>query len=327
MANEEVKSSETAKEAVAPKKSVAAAKPDKAEKVGAVQVAAEPKVQLRVEKVAVGTGVKPAGEKQKRAAEAAPKPAKAPEPALNVPAAGEKALAVEPKGKGKRAASAAAPEKAADAPKTGEPKKLERAVSYNFKLLGVWDTAGIQVLDPGLKRYLCLSPVYLPHTHGRGISRMFGKSNKPIVERLINSLFVSGHKGKKHWRTSCHNSGKKLLTLRVIKDAFRLIEAKTKKNPVEVLVRAVENGSPREGTTTIEYGGVRYPKAVDIAPQRRIDLVLKWLVQGAYQAAAGGKKQIHNTLAEQIMLAADNNSQSFCVGKKFEQERQAAASR
>ena len=140
---------------------------------------------------------------------------------------------------------------------------------------------------------------------------------------------VTGHRGKKHFRTSGYNTGKYARITKIVKDAFEIIEQKTKKNPVEVYIRAIENGSPREGVTTIEYGGVRYPKAVDLSPQRRIDLVLRWMCQGAFhsQAGRGKKANIAKALAEQIMLAATGDQKSNAVQKKFELERSSSASR
>ena len=128
-----------------------------------------------------------------------------------------------------------------------EPKKIVHAPKrYAFKMFGLWDTQGIQVLDQGLKRYITLDPVYLPYSQGRNMAKKFWKSDKPIVERLVNKLFVSGHKGKKHWRSSGHNTGKKLLAMKIVMEAFKIIEQKTQRNPVEVFIRAIENGSPRE---------------------------------------------------------------------------------
>jgi small subunit ribosomal protein S7 len=213
-----------------------------------------------------------------------------------------------------------------------EPKKIIKPEpkAPAFKAFGLWETKGIQVLDQGMKRYITLDPVYVPYTQGRDIAKKFWKSDKPIIERLINKMLVSGHKGKKHWRTSGISGGKKLLMMKIVMEAFKIIEQRTKKNPVEVLVRAIEAGAPREGITTIEYGGVKYPKAVDISPQRRIDLTLRWIVQGAYGAAASGKtvkKKIHMALAEQIMLTVNQDNQANCIAKRFELERQAQASR
>ena len=207
-------------------------------------------------------------------------------------------------------------------------KKIQKSLAYNFKLFDKWDS-NIQIVDLGLKRYITLSPKLIPFSQGRNVKKQFWKSDKHIVERLILKLMIPGHKGKKHFRSSGQNTGKYSRISKIVKDAFTIIENKTKTNPIEVYVRAIENGSPREGVTTIEYGGVRYPKAVDLAPQRRIDLVLRWICQGAFHAKSGkGKKaNMSELLAQQIMLTADSDQKANAVKKKFETERSASSSR
>ncbi len=207
--------------------------------------------------------------------------------------------------------------------------KPTKTPSFNFKVFDTWDVSSIQVLDPGLKRYISLRPVLVPFTAGRLTSKQFWKSKKPIVERLVNKMMVTGHKGKKHFRSSGTFSGKKHLAYKNTKEAFKIIEQKTKTNPVEVFVRAIETGSPREGVTTVEYGGNKYAKAVDISPQRRIDLVLRWITQGAFHAASASKskKSVSQALAEQILLTYDNDNKSNCISKKIDVERTAASSR
>jgi len=106
-----------------------------------------------------------------------------------------------------------------------------------------------------------------------------------------------------------------------------MIEAKTKKNPVEVLVKAIENSAPRDEITVIEYGGARYPQAVDVSPLRRVSLALKHIVHGSSEKAFGKKKTIYQTLAEEIMLAADENQESFAIKKRIESEKQADSAR
>ncbi len=220
--------------------------------------------------------------------------------------------------------------------KVEKVKKVEKVAplvtkpTTGIKLFGVWDTSRIEISDIGLKPYINLSPVLVPKSGGRSIGKQFWKSKKSIVERLMNKLFVPGHKGKKHWRTSGLNTGKSATVYRIVKSTFEIIEKKTGSNPVQVLVRALEAGSPKEGITTIEYGGVRYPKAVDLAPQRRIDLVLRWITQGAYAASSAGKskKSIQNALADELIATANlDQAKSMCLKKQVELERQAAASR
>ncbi|MBD3262959.1 30S ribosomal protein S7 [Candidatus Woesearchaeota archaeon] len=208
-------------------------------------------------------------------------------------------------------------------------KTLLKKPSTKLKIFDKWD-ANIEVHDPGLKNYITLSPVLVPYSAGRDSQKQFYKSNRNIVERLMSKLYVAGHKGKKHWRSSGHNTGKIATVYKIVKKTFEIIENKTKKNPIKVLVRAIEIGSPKEGTATIEYGGVKYPKATDLAPQRRIDLALRWMTQGAHQASAsaGTKKSIWDALASEIIATADNDkTKSNCIKKKTELERQAAASR
>ena len=196
------------------------------------------------------------------------------------------------------------------------------------KLFDMWDS-NVEVKDISLKPYINVKPVLVPTTQGKLVKKQFWKSKKPIVERLMNKLFVTGHKGKKHWRSSGHNTGKKQLAYNIVKETFKIIGKKENKNPAQVFVDAIENGAPREGIATIEYGGVRYPKSMDLSPQRRIDLVLRWMTQGAYNtsAKAGTKKTISQTLSEEIIAAAHNDSTSNIIKKKTDLERQAEASR
>ena len=144
-----------------------------------------------------------------------------------------------------------------------------------MKIFNRWDMENIKVVDQGLQKYINLNPILIPRTGGRNTDVQFHKSRYNILERLMNKLMVSGHKGKKHKMSSGHNTGKTNKVYRIVEDALTIVEEKTKSNPVEVFVKAVENGSPREEITTIEYGGARYPKAVDCSPQRRIDLCLR----------------------------------------------------
>lgn len=213
--------------------------------------------------------------------------------------------------------------------KKEEKKEIKKEPTFKFRIFDRWD-ANVEVHDMGLKSYIDLSPILVPYSAGRTVKKQFHKSKKNIVERLMSKLYVAGHRGKKHKRTSGHNTGKITTVQKIVIKAFEIIEKRTKKNPIEVLVRAIEVGSPKEGTATIEYGGMRYPKAADLAPQRRIDLALRWMTQGANaaSAAAGTKKAIWETLADEILATANNDSaKSNCIKKKIELERQAAASR
>ena len=184
------------------------------------------------------------------------------------------------------------------------------------KLFGEWGFEGIDVRDIGLQRYLNLTPIYLPHTGGRHEARKFRKSDMNIVERLINSLIRPGSSG-----------GDKSRIISVVRNAFKIINLRTGRNPVEVLVRAVENAAPDEDTTRIGYGGVVYRLAVDISPQRRIDLALRFIVRGVKEAAFSNRLTLEEVLATHLIGAANNDGNTFAIRRKQEVERIALSSR
>ena len=196
-----------------------------------------------------------------------------------------------------------------------------------IKIFNRWSLEGIKVDDLGLQPYVTISPRIVPKTGARYAGNKFHKSKTLIVERLINKLMVPGHKGKKHFKTSSHITGKAHTSFDIVEDTFKQIEKTTKENPIKVFVKAVENAAQREEIITIEYGGARYPKAVECSPQRRVDLALRHMTQGAYHRTFNTKKSIVSSLAEEIMGAYRLSSASNAIAKKQEIERQADSSR
>ena len=196
-----------------------------------------------------------------------------------------------------------------------------------IKAFNRWGTSDIKIEDPGLKDYITLEPKIAPRTGARYAGNRFHKSKVFIVERLMNKIMIPGHKSRKHFKSSKHITGKASKASNIIEKVFRVIESKTKENPIKIFVKALENAAQREEIITIEYGGARYPKAVECAPQRRVDLVLRHMTQGAYHKSFNSKKQIEQCLAEEIMNAYNLSSTSHAISKKLEVERQADASR
>lgn len=199
-------------------------------------------------------------------------------------------------------------------PLVQKSKKLNRV--EEIKLFNKWGFDDIDVQDLGLRKYVCLTPIILPHSGGRHEHKRFEKSKVNIVERLTNNLMRHGSRG-----------GKKAKALNIIRLAFEIIYLKTERNPVKVLVEAVENTAPCEDTTRIGYGGITYRKAVDISPQRRVDLALRFLADGSRKASLGNPKTVEECLADEIIAAADRDSRSYAVQKKYEMERIALSSR
>ena len=196
-----------------------------------------------------------------------------------------------------------------------------------IKAFNRWSMEGIKVDDMGLQPYITLQPRIVPKTGAKYAGNKFYKSRTFIVERLINKIMVPGHKGKKHFKTSGHITGKAETAYGIVEEVFRQIEKTTKENPIKVVVKALENAAQREEIVTIEYGGARYPKAVECSPQRRVDLALRYMTEGAYHRTFNTKKGITNTLADEIISAYRMSNTSNAIAKKLEIERQADSSR
>lgn len=185
-----------------------------------------------------------------------------------------------------------------------------------IQLFGKWRFDQISVQDQGLQKYIQLKPVYFPHTGGRHEHQRFEKSKISIVERLINNMMRHGR-----------NCGKKAKAINILKMTFEIVHLKSGQNPIKVLVQAVEEGAPCEDTTRIGYGGITYHRAVDISPQRRVDLALRHLAEGARRSAFGNRKTIEECLADELLYAAEGDSRSFAIQRRDEMERVAQASR
>jgi len=175
---------------------------------------------------------------------------------------------------------------------------------------------GIEVQDPGLKEYINLDPCFIPHSGGRHEHQRFKKSKVNVVERLVNNLMRRGLCG-----------GKKAKAIGMVRNALEIINLKTGKNPVDILIRAMENTAPSEDVTRVSYGGVVYPIAVDVSPQRRVDITLRLLANGTRQATFSNPKTIDECLADELIAAANKDSKSYSIKKKDEMERIALSSR
>ena len=196
--------------------------------------------------------------------------------------------------------------------------------AQNILLFRKWHLSEIEIKDIGLKTAICLKKTIIPMDFGRSALRRFNKADVNIVERLVNKMM---HFGKKNAKNTGRMAGKKIHSYNIVKTAFEIIHLKTGKNPVEVLVRAIENSAPNEDTTRIVYGGTVYHVSVDVAPIRRVDLALRFIADGVKEATFSNPKPIEEFLAEHLILSANNDPTSPSVKRKNELERIAQASR
>jgi small subunit ribosomal protein S5e len=176
-----------------------------------------------------------------------------------------------------------------------------------------------QVQDISLTDYLACKDRYakfLPHTSGRYQVKRFRKAQCPIVERLVNSLMMHGR-----------NNGKKLMTVRIVKHAFEIINLTTGENPIQILLNAIINSGPREDSTRIGRAGTVRRQAVDVSPLRRVNQAICLLCTGAREAAFRNIKTIAECLADELINAAKGSSNSYAIKKKDELERVAKSNR
>jgi small subunit ribosomal protein S7 len=193
---------------------------------------------------------------------------------------------------------------------------MSKQVVEEVKLFGKWSFGEVEVNDLGLKRYVSLDPIFMPHSSGRHEHGRFRKAEVNIVERLVNNLMRPGRA-----------AGKKERAVNVVRNALEIINLRTGQNPVAVLVRAVENSAPCEDTTRLSYGGIVYHQAVDVAPQRRVDVALRLLTEGARKNSLNNPRTLDECVAEELILAANRDVKSFAVSKRNEIERIARSSR
>jgi len=196
--------------------------------------------------------------------------------------------------------------------------------AQNLLLFRKWDISDIEIKDIGLKNAISLKKSVIPMSFGRSALKRFNKADVNIVERFVNKTM---HFGKKYAKNTGRMAGKKIHSFNFVKASFDIIYLKTGKNPVEVLVRAIENSAPNEDTTRIVYGGTVYHVSVDVAPLRRVDLALRFIADGVKEATFSNPNTIEEFLAEHLILAANNDPSAPSVKKKNELERIAQASR
>lgn len=197
-----------------------------------------------------------------------------------------------------------------------------------YKIFGKWDP-NVEFTNLAMKDYINLSPRIVFHTAGRLNKEYLYKKKIHIIERLINNLMRGGTGKKIGGRVirGRKGPGKKIKMYKVVKEAFDIIHQRTGENPVQLLVKALENAAPREETTRVRYGGVLYHIAVDVSPQRAVDLALRHIGRAVAIRSFNTKKSAAEALADEIILAANNDPQSFAISRKNEIERIAMSSR
>ena len=131
--------------------------------------------------------------------------------------------------------------------------------------------------------------------------------NSKLVTRLINKMMVDGQRGKSQ---------------KILYSAFDTIQERTGNNPMEVFEQALKNIMPVLEVKARRVGGANYQVPVEVRPDRRSTLGLRWLVN---YSRLRGEKTMEERLAYEIMDAANNTGAA--VKKREDTHKMAEANK
>lgn len=118
--------------------------------------------------------------------------------------------------------------------------------------------------------------------------------------------------------------GKKSIAQSIVYGAFKQIE-KQNQTPLEVLDKALQNIAPKVEVKARRVGGASYQVPIEVRPERRSSLALRWLVEAARKRSNKEYKSFTDKLAAELMAAANNEGEA--IKKKEVMHRQAEANR
>ena len=131
--------------------------------------------------------------------------------------------------------------------------------------------------------------------------------NSVLVTKLINSIMLDGKKG---------------VAQKVVYDAFDIIKSKTDRNPQEVFVEALNNIMPSLEVKARRVGGATYQVPMEVRPDRRQTLGLRWLTSYARKR---NEKTMKERLSGEILDAMNNTGAS--VKKREDTHKMAEANK
>lgn len=131
--------------------------------------------------------------------------------------------------------------------------------------------------------------------------------NSKLVTKLINKIMIDGKRGTAQT---------------ILYDAFASIEKKTGENPMEVFEKALGNVMPQLELKVRRVGGANYQVPVEVRPERRQTLGLRWLTK---YTRARGEKTMADRLAKELIDASNNAGAS--VKKKEDTHKMAEANK
>lgn len=196
-----------------------------------------------------------------------------------------------------------------------------------LKAFNRWSTTDVKITDPGMARYINLDCMSVPRTGGKYGSGRWTKDKMSLIERFMNRLQNTGHRGKKHKISSGNHAGKIPMLYNVMKQSLIIIEKRENRNPIQVLVEAVENSGPLEEVASYRLGGIIARNSVVTSPQRRLDLALRHLTQGIFRTSFRNKKPLSSVIAEELIAASKRDTKAFAIMEKNRMEKESEGAR
>jgi len=200
---------------------------------------------------------------------------------------------------------------------------MTKSEPVQAKLFNRYKASDVAKNNESLEDVITVSETtFVPHSAGRWQKKRFHKIGMPITERLVAAIMFHGR-----------NNGKKLMAIRHVEQAYRLIELKMEpdedgiRNPVQVLYDALVHAGPREDSCRVGNAGIVRLQAVDVSPLRRVNQAIYLIVKEARKSAFRNIKSFSECLADELLAAADNSPNSGAVKKREEIERAALSNR
>ena len=134
------------------------------------------------------------------------------------------------------------------------------------------------------------------------------KFGNVVVTKFMNSIM---------------HAGKKSVAEKIVYEALAIIEGKTKQNPIAVFEQALDNVMPTIEVRSRRVGGATYQVPVEVNPNRRLSLSIRWIV--GYARSRGDGKTMQEKLANEFLDAS--NLRGGAVKKREDTHRMAEANK
>jgi len=134
----------------------------------------------------------------------------------------------------------------------------------------------------------------------------------PVYNNITVSKFIN----------QVMRKGKKTIAKKIVYGVFDIVKEKTKKEPLEIFEKAMNNASPLLEVKPKRIGGATYQVPVEVRGERRLTLAMRWIIEAAKSKKG---KPMKEKLAEELINAANNTG--VAIKKKEDTHRMAEANR